>query len=71
MNCDMPALPPNADEGSHMPTSPFCDEARADNEAVASKNMPSGFRSPTKRDDSGVTGFGCGGVIDALPLGTW
>lgn len=42
--------PPGADD-SHIPTSPFCEASRLDAEPVASLNMPSGFRSPTNRDE--------------------
>lgn len=47
MNCDDWPFP----AGSQIPTSPVWEDSRAETDAVASMNMPSGFKSPTKRDE--------------------
>lgn len=57
MNWDAWPAVPKAPDDSQIPTSPFCDETLADVDEVASKNMPSGFKSPTKRDDRWLRSF--------------
>lgn len=64
MNCEEPGT--GTAEDSQMPTSPFCDVARAEADPVASTNMPSGFKSPTKRDDCGLEALSDGGFPGRL-----
>lgn len=54
MNCDgwfEEVKEPAGAEDNQMPTSPFCEASRLEAEPVASLNIPSGLRSPTKRDE--------------------